>query len=175
MVTKENNLQKPNVLLISVDHWPGRFLSALGHPVVLTPTLDQLLANGVGFTNAYCTTPMCVPARRELMTGTFARTHGNRGGSGNGNSNTKSHPTNTLAKAFVDYGYQAYGVGKLHVSPSRNRIGFNDVLLNEEGRMRYLSKEKDDYEIFLSEQGNPGLEFDGGHSNNYDFRPWHLS
>ncbi|MCH2306443.1 MAG: sulfatase-like hydrolase/transferase [SAR202 cluster bacterium] len=175
MVTKENNLQKPNVLLISVDHWPGRFLSALGHPVVLTPTLDQLLANGVGFTNAYCTTPMCVPARRELMTGTFARTHGNRGGSGNGNSNTKSHPTNTLAKAFVDYGYQAYGVGKLHVSPSRNRIGFNDVLLNEEGRMRYLSKEKDDYEIFLSEQGNPGLEFAGGHSNNYDFRPWHLS
>ena len=77
MVTKENNLQKPNLLLISVDHWPGRFLSALGHPVVLTPTLDQLLANGVGFTNAYCTTPMCVPARRELMTGTFARTHGN--------------------------------------------------------------------------------------------------
>ena len=47
MGTKENNFQKPNVLLISVDHWPGRFLAGLGHPVILTPTLDQLLSNGV--------------------------------------------------------------------------------------------------------------------------------
>ena len=44
---------KPNVLLICVDHWPGRLLGAAGHPVVQTPTLDQLAANGVRFSQAY--------------------------------------------------------------------------------------------------------------------------
>ena len=40
----------------------------------------------------------------------------------------------TLPQTFRDAGYQAYAVGKLHVYPQRNRIGFDDVLLNEEGR-----------------------------------------
>ena len=44
---------RPNVLLISADHWFGRLIGALGHPTVLTPTLDQLIGNGVAFTNAY--------------------------------------------------------------------------------------------------------------------------
>lgn len=47
---------RPNVLMICTDHWPGRMISALGHPTVLTPTLDQFIANGVAFTNAYTTT-----------------------------------------------------------------------------------------------------------------------
>ena len=73
-------MDRPNVLLICVDHWPGQMVHALGHPTILSPTIDQLVANGVAFTNAYATTPLCVPARRELMTGTFSPTHGSRGG-----------------------------------------------------------------------------------------------
>ena len=30
-------------------------------------------------------------------------------------------------------GIQAYAVGKLHVYPQRDRIGFDDVILDEEG------------------------------------------
>jgi len=43
----------PNVLLITVDQWPGSLLSCAGHPAVSTPTLDQLTANGTRFTNCY--------------------------------------------------------------------------------------------------------------------------
>ena len=51
-VHKKSNFENPNVLLITVDYWLGCLLAGLGHSVILTPTLDQLLSNGVGFTNA---------------------------------------------------------------------------------------------------------------------------
>ena len=69
---------RPHVLLICVEHWSGRYLGIEGHPCIRTPTLDSLATNGVRFTNAYCTTPSCIPARRSPMTGTLPRTHGDR-------------------------------------------------------------------------------------------------
>ena len=57
----------------------------------------------------------------------------------------------TLAQTFRDAGYQAYAVGKMHVYPQRNRIGFDDVILNEEGR-HHLGAGADDFELFLAEQ-----------------------
>ena len=71
-------MTRPNVLLICADHWFGDLIGALGHPVILTPTLDHIIGNGIAYTNAYAPTPTCIPARRELMTGTHSRTHGDR-------------------------------------------------------------------------------------------------
>jgi len=68
--------QRPNVLLICVDHWSGRFLGVEGHPYLQTPTLDSLARNGIRFSRAYSATPSCIPARRSLMTGMTARHHG---------------------------------------------------------------------------------------------------
>jgi arylsulfatase A-like enzyme len=162
--------QKPNVLLICVDHWPGKMLGAAGHPCVITPTLDQLAANGVRYSNTYSATPTCIPARRALMTGTTARTHGDRVF-----SETLPMPDlPTLAQTFSEAGYQAYAVGKLHVYPQRNRIGFADVLLNEEGR-HHLGLSADDYELFLATEGYAGQEYAHGMpTTDYITRPWHL-
>ena len=55
-------MKRPNVLLICVDHWPGALMGAAGHDHILTPTLNQLAANGVRFTRAYTSTPTCIPA-----------------------------------------------------------------------------------------------------------------
>ena len=80
----------------------------------------------------------------------------------------------TLPQTFRDAGYQAYAVGKLHVFPQRNRIGFDDVVLNEEGR-HHLGLGKDDYELFLEREGYPGQELTHAMGNNaYTMRPWHL-
>ena len=115
---------KNNVLLISVDHWFGELIGALGHPSILTPTLDQMIGNGIAFTNAYTTTPICIPARREMMTGVGSRTHGDR----NFNETLPMPDLPTIAQTFTENGYQSYGVGKLHVYPQRDRIGFQDVI-----------------------------------------------
>ena len=78
-----------------------------------------------------------------------------------------------MAQTFRDAGYQAYAVGKLHVYPQRDRIGFDDVILEEEGRLLYGVI--DDYEIFLADRGYAGQQFDHGMGNNqYLMRPWHL-
>lgn len=163
--------KNPNVLLICVDHWPGNLLGSAGHPSVMTPTLDQLAANGVRYTNAYSACPVCIPARRGLMTGTTPRTHGDRVFN---ETLTMSPGLTTLAQAFSDGGYQAYAVGKLHVYPQRDRIGFDDVILNEEGR-HHRGMHADDYELFLAEEGYAGQEYAHGMpTTDYMTRTWHL-
>lgn len=164
-------MMRHNVLLICVDHWPGPLIGTMGHDYILTPTLNRIADNGTVFSRAYSATPTCIPARRAIMTGTTAQTHGDRVF----NECLEMDPgLFTLPQTFRDAGYHAYAVGKLHVYPQRNRIGFDDVLLNEEGR-HHLGNVRDDYECFLLDQGYAGQEF--GHAmgtNEYCTRPWHL-
>ena len=164
-------MSAPNVLLICVDHWPGPLLGAAGHERILTPTLDQFCRDGVHFTNAYSEAPTCIPARRALMTGTTAKTHGDRVF----NETLRMPPhLSTMPQVFREAGYQAYAVGKLHVYPQRSRIGFDEVILNEEGR-HHLGLREDDFELFLSREGYRGQELTHAMGNNeYTVRPWHL-
>ena len=118
--------EKPNVLLVTTDHWPGKLLGVAGHPCIQTPTLDQLARDGTRYNRAYSEVPVCIAARRTLMTGCTARTHGDR----QFDELRPMPDLPTMAQTFRDAGYQAYGVGKLHIHPQRNRIGFDDVLLN---------------------------------------------
>lgn len=159
-----------NVLLVTVDQWPGRLLGAAGHPVIQTPTIDALAAMGVRYSNAYSECPICIPARRTLMTGTTTRSHGDRVF---GTVNPMPRHLPTIAQTFRDNGYQAYAVGKLHVYPPRDRIGFDDVLLAEEGRP-HLGR-VDDHDLYLADRGFAGQQFGHGmNNNNYMYRPWHL-
>ena len=161
--------EKPNVLMINTDHWFQRLMGVAGHPVVMTPTIDALATNGIRFTNCYSECPVCVPARRSIMTGMSPRSHGDRVFS----VKKKLPEVKTMAQSFRDAGYQAYAVGKLHVYPQRSRIGFDDVILAEEGRYQFGCI--DDYQIWLGEQGYVGQEFMHGMGNNsYHTRPWHL-
>jgi len=161
--------EHPHVLLISTDHWPAALLGSASHPSILTPTLDELARSGTRFTNAYAECPICIPARRTLMTGTPPKTHGDRVFK----TNEPMPDVPTLAQTFRNAGYQAYGVGKLHVYPQRDRIGFDDVILAEEGRPHLGAI--DDHDIFLSDEGFAGQAYAHGMSNNeYSFRPWHL-
>lgn len=160
---------KPNFLVVSTDHWAASLLGVAGHPTIQTPTLDTLARNGVRFDNCYSSCPVCIPARRTLMTGTSPKTHGDRVFQ----SELPMPDLPTMAQTFRDAGYQANAVGKLHVYPQRDRIGFDDVILEEEGRLLYGVT--DDYEIFLADKGFTGQQFDHGMGNNqYLMRPWHL-
>ncbi|MBT5872153.1 MAG: sulfatase-like hydrolase/transferase [Candidatus Latescibacteria bacterium] len=162
-------LSKPNVLLISTDHWPAGLFGTAGHPVIHTPTLDTLAQSGVRFPRAYSECPVCIPARRTLMTGLSPRGHGDRVFK----VDEPMPQVPTVAQTFRNAGYQAYAVGKLHVYPQRDRIGFDDVVLLEEGRPHLGAI--DDYELFLADNGYAGEAFAHGMSNNeYAQRPWHL-
>ena len=161
--------QKPNVLMINVDHWPAALMGYAGNTQIMTPTMDALAKGGISFTNFYSTCPVCIPARRSLMTGLSTRSHGDRVFK----AKLPMPDATTLAQAFRNQGYQAYAVGKLHVYPQRDRIGFDDVILQEEGRI--FDGAVDDYQIWLGDQGYAGQEFMHGMGNNsYYTRTWHL-
>ena len=160
---------QPNVLLICTDHWAAEHFGFAGHPSVMTPGLNEIMSCGVRYSNAYSECPVCIPARRTLMTGQTPRTHGDRVF-----NDTLDFPdVTTMAQAFREAGYQADAVGKLHVQPQRDRIGFDSVLLDEEGRSQKGGL--DDYDIYLGDAGYPGRQYDHGMSNNqYNWRAWHL-
>lgn len=167
---EKSKTTRPNILFIMADQWPGHLLGAAGHPSIQTPTMDQLADNGVRFTNAYTESPICIPARRTVMTGMSPRGHGDRKF-----NETMPLPMDkpSLASTFRNAGYQSYATGKLHVYPQRDRIGFDDVILAEEGRQQFAAI--DDYEMHLSDNGFAGQQFMGGMNNNeYVHRAWHL-
>lgn len=158
-----------NVLFVQVDQWSHCFTGYGGCSEIMTPTIDQLARDGVIFSNCYSTCPVCIPARRSLMTGMFPKSHGDRVYS----DKMYMPDACTMAEAFSEAGYQTVAVGKLHVYPQRSRIGFNEVILQEEGRYEFGMM--DDYQTWLGEHGFVGMEFMHAMGNNtYYTRTWPL-
>jgi len=66
---------RPNILwILSEDISPE--LSCYGTPLVQTPNLDNLAAQGIRFTNAFTTAPVCSASRSAMITGMFQTTIG---------------------------------------------------------------------------------------------------
>ena len=64
-----------NILFITADQWRGDCLSARGHPMVRTPHLDALAAEGVLFARHFANTAPCGPSRASLHTGMYLQNH----------------------------------------------------------------------------------------------------
>ena len=64
-----------NVLFITLDEFRGTALSCAGHPVVRTPRIDELAAEGVRFARHYSQASPCSPGRAALYTGTYQATN----------------------------------------------------------------------------------------------------
>ena len=62
---------RPNVLFITLDQFRGDTMSCAGHPLVRTPNLDHLAANGVRLSRHYAQAAPCAPGRAALYTGTY--------------------------------------------------------------------------------------------------------
>lgn len=60
--------EKPNIVWIMLEDW-GYQLSCYGEPGVNTPNVDRVAANGMRFTNSFCTAPVCSPSRSAMITG----------------------------------------------------------------------------------------------------------
>lgn len=64
-----------NILLVTLDQFRGDCLSGAGHPVVRTPHLDLIAAEGVRFARHYSQAAPCSPGRAALYTGTYQMTN----------------------------------------------------------------------------------------------------
>ena len=66
---------RPNILWILVED-ASPDIGAYGDPYARTPTLDRLAQEGVRFTRAFATAPVCAPSRSTLFTGMYASSTG---------------------------------------------------------------------------------------------------
>src|SRR5262245_45228418 len=98
----EKLLQKPNVLVITLDTLRVDHLPAYGYTGVRTPNLDSLVKKSVLFRQCATVAPLTLPAHCSIMTGTYPTYHGVRI---NGNT-ALSTEHETLAEVFQASGYQ---------------------------------------------------------------------
>ena len=66
---------KPNILLLLNDHQAYYRHGWDGGPRPQRPSFDRLAAEGVRFSRAYTACPLCMPARRTILTGVFPHKH----------------------------------------------------------------------------------------------------
>ena len=102
---------KPNIIFLLADDQTRNTINALGNRQVITPNLDQLVADGTFFKNAYIMGAMngavCSPSRAMLMTG---RALFNIDPTGNTIDTTHI----TLPKTLGNAGYHTFHIGKWH-------------------------------------------------------------
>lgn len=67
---------RPNILFLLTDDQRWDTLSCAGNPVIRTPNLDALAAQGVRFDNMFVTTSICMSSRASFFTGLYTRSHG---------------------------------------------------------------------------------------------------
>lgn len=63
--------QQPNIIYLYTDQQSANMMSCAGNEWLKTPAMDYIAKNGIRFTRAYTTNPVCSPARVSLMTGRF--------------------------------------------------------------------------------------------------------
>ena len=103
------------VVFVADDH--GQDTGAYGHPVVRTPNLDALAADGVRFTHAYATTASCSASRSVLLSGLHNHRTAQYGHEHDYSHFRSYEDLRTLPVLLRESGYRTARIGKFHVAP----------------------------------------------------------
>jgi arylsulfatase A-like enzyme len=112
-------VRRPSILLILPDQMRGQALGCMGNPDVRTPNLDRLAAQGLLFRNTLANTPVCCPARANILTGKYAHRNGMVA-----NDLRLRESETTLAEVLAAAGYRTGFVGKWHLDGGPRLPGF---------------------------------------------------
>ena len=132
--TKSKIDRPPNIILIIADDLGYSDLASYGNKFIHTPNIDGLGKDGVRFTQAHVTSPICSPSRMGIMTGRYQ----NRFGS-------EYMPYDKFDPAFIKkirshylpFHKKSAGLKSLHPSLSLNKkkyksgLGANEITLAE--------------------------------------------
>ncbi len=139
--------RRPNVLWITTDQQRFDTIGALGYPYMHTPNLDRIVESGVGFSRAYCQSPICTPSRASFMTGRYASAaHQNRNGAAYFPPGYRDEPP-LISKMLANAGYDCGLVGKLHLAS--NKEGREER--SDDGFQYYQYSTRPDLPTFVEE------------------------
>ncbi|MEZ4868125.1 MAG: sulfatase-like hydrolase/transferase [Caldilineaceae bacterium] len=134
----------PNILLILTDDQGPWAMGCAGNGEIHTPNLDRLAATGMRFTNFFCTSPVCSPARASLLTGRMPSQHGIHDWIREGNVGERAVEYLAGQLAYTDIlaanGYTCGLSGKWHLGDSyRPQKGFTHWYVHEQGGGPYYN------------------------------------
>ncbi|MFO8153434.1 sulfatase [Thioalkalivibrio sp.] len=159
--------QRPNIIFFLSDDQRADFLGCAGHPIVKTPSIDSLAADGTRFENAFVTTSICAASRATLFTGLWERSH----------KYTFGTPPIDMAMIEASYpavlkraGYRTGFVGKFGVSAARGGTAKMFDSFVPLGRNPYFKKQDEGPPRHLTDiTGDKAIEFLESHGGDQPF------
>lgn len=104
------NAQQPNLIYVFPDQLRYQSLGYAGDTQAMTPNIDRFAAQGVNFSNAVASAPVCTAYRASLFTGKYTTSHGMVINELRMNPNQRC-----LGHALTDAGYHTGYIGKWHL------------------------------------------------------------
>jgi arylsulfatase A-like enzyme len=110
----DGSARGPNIVYVFADQMRHHAMACAGNPVVKTPNLDAMAAQGMLLTNAFSCSPVCSPYRAQLLTGRYGHVTGVTN-----NDIRLPDEEETLAEVLKQRGYATGYIGKWHLDAGR--------------------------------------------------------
>jgi arylsulfatase A-like enzyme len=149
MIRAEQGHTRPNIIFLLSDDQRARTFSCSGHPVIKTPNLDQLVAEGIHFTQAFIAEPTCKPSRVTYFSGQYERVHGI--GFSSQNQLTNKQWETTYPALLRQAGYYTGFIGKFGVESYRFKGQADtkfDFWRGHDGWARFFPKPRKNCQIY---------------------------
>lgn len=141
----EMGQEKPNCIVLAADQLRYDVLGT-GY----TPNIDALMEDSVRFSNAYCASPLCVPARGALFTGTHPGVNGSLI-----NGWLKSEAGYSKVKEGMDHLYgvmERLDMDCIHSGKQHLFVEGEPLQLQQDTKTKWVTTEQS-YREFLKEHG----------------------
>lgn len=118
--------QPPNIIFIMSDDHAYNAVGAYDSRLAAvdpTPVLDELAADGLLFTNVFCTNSICTPSRANILTGQYSQTNGVLDLDGRLPADRQYLP-----QELKKLGYQTAVIGKWHLKEAPEAFDYYNVL-----------------------------------------------
>jgi len=103
---------RPNILILMTDQQRADHMGCAGHPLLQTPNMDRLAAEGMRFSHCCTCSPICMPARASFISGLYPHNHNMWHNSGQLPEHEES-----IFRRLQQAGYRTAHIGKSHYYP----------------------------------------------------------